>query len=787
MAIVPDGLVIGRVGPMVTADKTLTSALSWTPAAAGLCLLIAGSAGFILLLINRFQPGAHFFGVVAPTVSFGAIGGGVSLLASSSTRPWLTRTQYLSALLVLVSGIIALAAPLTGLEMQISRRLGDVNTVAGPGAALGLVLAGSCLLVDFVSWRGWRPSQWIGLMVALFSLFGSLGAALFEQTRSLEIASSVAIGLLVFSFGAVSIRPRHGIMAVAAAQSPIGILFRRISVLAGITLLVLVVLSRWVGPQPGLLAAAGVAVLLWVAIWWTAILLHEQEVERQWLVEQLQRSHTDLERHVEEQAARLLQAEEMLRVEEREGRQAQDELVRTRHELSELFDNRMLGLRWVTPDGAITRANSAELDILGYSEDEYIGHHISEFYVDHESAEEVLHQLEAGKALEGHEARLRAKDGSVRYVQVNASVIPGEDSGDSLFVTCDVTDRKRIEYELAQLLAREHAMRAMAEDAEMRYHNLVHGLDAIVWEADAETFRFTFVSRRAEAILGYPIQRWLREPELWQGIIHEEDRDRAVELLRTAAEEGLDHEFEYRVIAADGRIIWLHDKVYVVCDKQGRAQRLRGLMVDITERKRAEDEHALLLKREQDARAEAERAAEMVRRLQSVADIELSHLGFDELLHQTVGRIRELLRTDSAAILLVSETGNTLTERAAVGIEATGPEMRTPIGYGVAGRIAAERIPLIINDLRAADVVVPSLRGKARSLIGAPLMIEDRVIGVVHTHTAEARQFSEDDVKLLQLAADRVAMTIERARLYEAEQRARVEAENANRIKDEFL
>ena len=778
---------------MTTANSTVSSTLSLTSAAAGVCLFLAGLSSLVLLLTHRSRPGEYVFGIepLTPMVAFGAIAGGISLCVLIARGRLLRRIGQAAAFLVLVSGIAALAEPLIGFEMHLSQwlLLSTVRSVTGSGAALCLLLSGlSLLVVDLVAGRDWYPAQWSGLAVGLVALFGSFGAPLFETTRTWEMAALSTVVFLLFSFGILSSRPERGIMPVVSRQSPAGHLMRRVLLVSSVLLASLIGLRFWFGAQPGYLIGATTLVLLFGAIWRAAVSQRERELERQWFVEALERSHRDLEQQVEQQAIRLRESEEVLRFEEQERRRAQEELIRTRQELSELFDNRMLGLRWVAPDGAITRANSAELDMLGYSEDEYVGHHISEFYVDHEEGEEVLRQLESGKALEGHETRLRAKDGSVRYVQVNMNVFRDENGqANTLFVTCDVTDRKRIEYELAQLLAREHAMRAMAEDAEMRYHNFVHGLDAIVWEADAESFRFTFVSRRAETILGYPIQRWLREPEFWKSIIHIEDRDRAVELCRTATEEGRDHEFEYRVIAADGRTIWLHDKVYVVRDKEGRPQRLRGLMVDITERKRAEDERALLLIRQETAREEAEKAAEMVRRLQSVADIELFHLGLDDLLHQMLVRITELLRTDSALILLVTGDGKALTERAAIGIERNGPEASVPISYGVPGRIAAGRVPLIINDLRTVDVIAPGLRGKARSLIGAPLVIEDRVIGVVQTHTAEQRQFSDDDIKLLQLAADRVAMTVERARLYEAEQRARVEAENANRIKDEFL
>jgi PAS domain S-box-containing protein len=120
-----------------------------------------------------------------------------------------------------------------------------------------------------------------------------------------------------------------------------------------------------------------------------------------------------------------------------------------------------------------------------------------------------------------------------------------------------------------------------------RYETLVNSLDGIVWEADPRTFQFTFVSRQAERLLGYPVQRWLVEPGFWRDHLHPDDRDWAVSLCLNAVEKGQSHEFEYRMVAADGRTVWLRDIVTVVSDG-GRAT-LRGVMVDVTARKLAEE------------------------------------------------------------------------------------------------------------------------------------------------------------------------------------------------------
>lgn len=115
--------------------------------------------------------------------------------------------------------------------------------------------------------------------------------------------------------------------------------------------------------------------------------------------------------------------------------------------------------------------------------------------------------------------------------------------------------------------------------------DLVHDLDAIVWEYDLRADAFTFVSGHAETLLGHPASAW-RDFAFWQGLIHPDDRERAVSFCRAQTEVGRDHDFEYRAVAADGRIVWLRDIVRLVRDADGGLARLRGVMVDVTDRRR---------------------------------------------------------------------------------------------------------------------------------------------------------------------------------------------------------
>lgn len=123
-----------------------------------------------------------------------------------------------------------------------------------------------------------------------------------------------------------------------------------------------------------------------------------------------------------------------------------------------------------------------------------------------------------------------------------------------------------------------------------RYRGLIERLDAIFWEADVESFELTYVSPRAEVLLGYPMERWLHEPGFWVKILHPEDRERVVESCLRASQEGRDNDFEYRALAADGRVVWLRDMVYVEKDETGRPRLLRGVMLDVTAQKTVEEE-----------------------------------------------------------------------------------------------------------------------------------------------------------------------------------------------------
>ena len=119
-----------------------------------------------------------------------------------------------------------------------------------------------------------------------------------------------------------------------------------------------------------------------------------------------------------------------------------------------------------------------------------------------------------------------------------------------------------------------------------RYRSLVEYSRAIPWELDLATFRFTFVGKQAEAIMGYKVEEWYQK-DFWVDHLYAEDVEYATSFCQQQTESGRDHAFEYRMVAADGRVVWLHDDVVVV-KQNGKPVRLQGFMFDITARKVAE-------------------------------------------------------------------------------------------------------------------------------------------------------------------------------------------------------
>jgi PAS domain S-box-containing protein len=153
--------------------------------------------------------------------------------------------------------------------------------------------------------------------------------------------------------------------------------------------------------------------------------------------------------------------------------------------------------------------------------------------------------------------------------------------------------QKTLELKIGQSsedLAQSEDLRVAAQELAQRFRNLVEDLNAGIWEMEVPSLKITFVSHQMEAILGFPIDKWLQEKDFWIEHVHPEDRQHVVSRCRKAVAEGRDYSFRYRARTAAGKTIWLQDIVRVVRDHAGKIRQLRGVMVDVTEHQQLEEE-----------------------------------------------------------------------------------------------------------------------------------------------------------------------------------------------------
>jgi anti-anti-sigma factor len=123
---------------------------------------------------------------------------------------------------------------------------------------------------------------------------------------------------------------------------------------------------------------------------------------------------------------------------------------------------------------------------------------------------------------------------------------------------------------------------------------LLDSLGLVLWEADARTREFTVVSGHVEGLLGFPASRWFDDPAALSSVIHRDDRDEVLRNRWPGAAEQDDYELTYRVTAADGRVVWVNERIHVVRDSDGAALRLQGVLSNATERKTAEERERFL-------------------------------------------------------------------------------------------------------------------------------------------------------------------------------------------------
>lgn len=253
----------------------------------------------------------------------------------------------------------------------------------------------------------------------------------------------------------------------------------------------------------------------------------------------------------------------------------EEEALHKSEDLEDFFENAAVALHIVDRDGVIVRANRAELDLLGYSAEEYIGHHIAEFHADQSVIDEILERLASGTKLDQYPARLRAKDGSFRYVLITSN---------SRFRNGEFVNTRCFTLDITGLRTAEQARRDSDERLAATYEAAMVGIA----ETD-ENGRFVRVNDAACRILGRSRDQLLATTLL--DITHPDDRDLEDEQYqRQVRGELASYSTSKRAVKADGSVVHLEVTSSSVRDESGRFRYGVRVLQDVTERERMQDE-----------------------------------------------------------------------------------------------------------------------------------------------------------------------------------------------------
>ena len=415
----------------------------------------------------------------------------------------------------------------------------------------------------------------------------------------------------------------------------------------------------------------------------------------------------------------------------------------------------------------------------------------------------IFDALRQGELIPHLETVRRTKDG--RLIDVALTISPTRDESGHVTgastIARDITDRKRADKERS-LLATQ------IENERQRLNNVVANVPGVVWEAwgdpDQASQRIDFVSEYVEKMLGYSTDEWLTTPNFWLSIVHPDDNERAA---REAAEIFASRKggtSRFRWLSKDGRAVWVEAQSVVVCDDSETPIGMRGVTMDITERKRAEDAQRFLA----EASGLLASTLDYETTLASVAKLAVPNLADWCVVHIVGdnGRLRQLavVHTDPAK----EEAARKLQERyplnpeSAIGVPnvlRTGRAEFYPL-------VSQERLTQVSRNEETAKVL---RQLNLKSCMIVPLVARNRTLGTLTLATAESnRYYDGNDLHLAEDLAHRIALAVDNARLYREAQDAvtaredaltirdellrrehvaREEAESANRSKDEFL
>jgi PAS domain S-box-containing protein len=474
----------------------------------------------------------------------------------------------------------------------------------------------------------------------------------------------------------------------------------------------------------------------------------------------------------------------------------------------------------IDADSTILFVNRAAQRIFGYSEEEMVGSRLTMLmpeYLRHLHRQGLKNYLDTGqKHISWDAVELPGLHKSGNEITLELSFNEFSKEGTRFFtgIARDVSKRKQderrlaLQHSVAEILARAESvedaapklLQTICQNLNWRIagfwlvdktENVLHLVANWRDSAFTDATEFESISRHARYPPGdsFPSAIWRERKPIWVADFATETYPRSA----VAARSNLHSAYGFPIILAD--------QVFGVIELFSSTEREPDpLMLDslvaigsqigqFIKRMNQEQRLVTALDVAQEARLEAENLTHRLSALQRITDAALARFSVHEVIAESLNRVREVLNVDTVAILLLEKEGDELVAWAAQGLEEEVElGVRIPVGQGFAGRIVAENRPIIVPDVNQADVYNPLLREKGiRSLLGVPLLIEGRPIGVLHVGKLKLITFTDENVRLLELAADRIALAVENARLHEDQIAAIAEAEAANKAKDEFL
>jgi PAS domain S-box-containing protein len=450
-------------------------------------------------------------------------------------------------------------------------------------------------------------------------------------------------------------------------------------------------------------------------------------------------------------------------------------------------------------EGRYVLVNSAFADFIGKRVEEILGRRDEDLYQPETAARfrrEDAEVLRAGGTLvfEGTASGV----GGRQLYRVTKGVV--HDAGGAAVgvfgISHDMTERRRAEEERIER-ARAEAARAEAEaaarskdellrelrESEERYRSLLENANDIIYSHDFEG-RYLTINRACEEVTGYTREEILSGLKVSQVVAPEH-----LELARLMTEKKLRDPsptvYEIDILTKDGRRLTLEVSTRISY-RGGRPVAVEGIARDVTDRKRIEAERQELLERERAARAEAERRLrESVKLAELYRDLARS-LELPEVTATICRAVRELVGAEGAAFII--REGDEVYYADTDAVAPLWKGRRFPAAACVSGWSIIERQPAVIEDIYAdARVPVEAYRPTfVKSLAMVPVRATGPV-GAIGAYWAERHRASEDEVRLLQALASAADLAFSNAQLYEQAVRARREAEEANRLKDEFL